>query len=1065
VNERILQALADEYLLRAAGRAAYEKGKAYFFQKRVEIEQVEDDAIYCTVNGSRIYSISIELHGKALYYDCSCPNAGQGNFCKHLVAAAMAVRAQASATPGQVWKGQVRELLDGLEEESREKSLRQYVLVFKLERVYGEWGLSALRAFPGRLTEGEAIDWNDPARVADFVRSRPNLQLEPVREPGDLSACLNAGSGAPLLASLAAMNDSYNYYTRSKTNPIPLLWTTSAPVFHAASYGRLGSEITVCPDPCELEMAVTHASDGTRLTTLLRAGGQVLPVEFRKGTALVSKAPPVLLVEDNLYRITRPAAGEVVERLLSQPELFVPPADEAEFLEKFYPRLARHVDLRGDAIEWQEVVAPPVPRLYLSENKGAIAATLRFGYGEIEAACEAKPEVEMIRQAPGSWNLVRVLRDLESENRATELLADARYGLKRGDAPGQYEIRARVHAVDFLMRCVPLLAGQGFEIYGEEQLKSARVNRSQPSISFSVKSGIDWFDLEAAVKFGEQEVALADIRKALRRKERFIRLADGTIGQIPDEWLDRYRNVFALGEEQGDGLRYTGGQITLLDQLLEQGDRVRTDEGFRRQRERMRSFESIRPHELPGGFNGELRPYQKAGYDWLHFLHEYEFGGCLADDMGLGKTVQVLTFLQSLREGGQARAADLIVLPKSLLVNWQREAERFTPNLRLMEYHGYAREKDTSAFDRVDLVITTYGTMLKDVELLGRYRFHYVVLDESQAIKNPASQSARAVRLLQSDHRLVMTGTPVENNTIELWSQFAFLNPGLLGSMDYFKEEFANRIEKNGDLESAEFLRRMVYPFILRRTKEQVAPELPPLTERVLYTDMEPEQRKLYEKTRDYYRGLLMGMIDGASMNDARMKILEGLLRLRQICIHPRLVDGNYAGESAKFELLFETLDTLAAEGHKALIFSQFVETLELVRAHLDGQGTRYTFLTGKTPDRQDQVDRFQNDPALPFFLISLKAGGVGLNLTAADYVIHIDPWWNPAVEMQASDRAHRIGQERPVFVFKLIARDTVEEKILELQERKKGLVDQLISTEGSFFKSLSPEDVKVLFS
>ena len=319
---------------------------------------------------------------------------------------------------------------------------------------------------------------------------------------------------------------------------------------------------------------------------------------------------------------------------------------------------------------------------------------------------------------------------------------------------------------------------------------------------------------------------------------------------------------------------------------------------------------------------------------------------------------------------------------------------------------GNARQKDTLKFNDYDIVLTTYGTMLRDIELLRSYRFHYAILDESQSIKNPLAQSAKAARLLQAEHRLVMTGTPVENNTFELWSQFAFLNPGLLGSMDYFKREFATPIESRSSQETADLLRRLVFPFILRRTKEQVAPELPSRTERIIYTDLEPAQRKLYAHTRDRYRAELLGMIESDGMNDARMKILEGLLRLRQICIHPRLVEPAYRGESAKFEMLFETLETLHAEGHKALIFSQFVETLKLVQVELHARKLRYTYLDGKTQDRQAQVDRFQNDASVPFFLISLKAGGVGLNLTAADYVIHLDPWWNPG-RRNAGRRPH----------------------------------------------------------
>ena len=335
---------------------------------------------------------------------------------------------------------------------------------------------------------------------------------------------------------------------------------------------------------------------------------------------------------------------------------------------------------------------------------------------------------------------------------------------------------------------------------------------------------------------------------------------------------------------------------------------------------------------------------------------------------------------------------------------------------------------------------------------------------KSQAIKNPLSQTSRAARNLIAKQKLALTGTPVENSTTELWSLFAFLNPGLLGSLDFFKREFTSPIEKKGDEQAAETLRKMVFPFILRRTKKQVAPELPPRTDRILYCDMEPAQRKLYHRTRDTYRGLLLGMLEREGIDASRMKILEGLLRLRQISNHPRLVEANFRGTSGKFDLLIETLTTLNAEGHKVLVFSQFVQMLKIVRQALDRQKLPYLYLDGQTRNRQERVDEFQNNPRIPFFLISLKAGGVGLNLTAADYVIHIDPWWNPAVEMQATDRTHRIGQDKPVFVYKFITRDSVEEKILTLQEHKRALVDSLIASEQSFFKALTNDDIQVLF-
>ena len=779
---------------------------------------------------------------------------------------------------------------------------------------------------------------------------------------------------------------------------------------------------------------------------------------------VISDNPPWLLAGDQLFSVRN--ATNLTN--LSAFPITIPEEHADFFREQYLRRVAQQIPIQSDLIEWQEVAADPIPHIYLHEDKdNKLRGSLLFGYGEYEIAPEKNDPAETIETVPDSWNLIRIQRQPERERYFYQLLADPNHLLKQSDTSlpyGTFELRARAHPFDFLARAIPQLTAAGFEVYGEEQLKLGKINRAVPTLRVSISSGIDWFDLKTVVEYGDQQISLQVVRKALKRGEHYIKLADGSVGQIPDEWLNKYRHLWNLAHETEDGFRVSDFHLPLIDALLEDDASIQTPPDLSERHERFRHFEQINPHPLPLGFHGELRPYQKHGFDWLHFLREYKFGGILADDMGLGKTIQVLTYLQSLREEGKADSAVLLVVPKSLITNWQLESTRFTPDLRFLEYMGNTRIKDTAVFNQYDVVITTYGTMLRDVELLSQYRFHYIILDESQSIKNPLAKSARAARLLNADHRLVMTGTPVENNTFELWSQFAFLNPGLLGSMDYFKHEFANAIENGQDQQSAATLRKLIYPFILRRTKEQVAPELPPRTERILYTEMDAPQKKLYAQTRDHYRAELLGLIEKDGLNDTRFKILEGLLRLRQIAIHPALIDKNYKGEAPKFDLLLETLETLQAEGHKALIFSQFVETLKLVQSELDQRKIKYVYLDGKTSNRQARVDLFQNDPTFPFFLISLKAGGVGLNLTAADYVIHLDPWWNPAVEMQASDRAHRIGQDKPVFVYKIIARDTVEEKILLLQEKKRDLVKNLITAESSFFKSLTRDDVKMLF-
>jgi non-specific serine/threonine protein kinase len=780
----------------------------------------------------------------------------------------------------------------------------------------------------------------------------------------------------------------------------------------------------------------------------------------------ISNNPAWVLMDDTIAQLRN---AQALSMLPSFP-IEIPNGQVELFREQYFAQIAQLLPIKSDIVHWQDVNAEPTARLYLHDDSKdkTLRADLRFGYGEHELPL-GKDELYAVETVPDSWDLIRIHRQLQREQYFYQLLTDPSYRLKRAGKSypnGTLELRARAHPFDFLIHSIPHLTQAGFEIYGEDNLKLGRINRNTATLRVSITSGIDWFDLKTFVEFGDQQILFHDVRKTLKRKEHYVKLADGSVGQIPEEWLEKYKHLWGMAEETADGFRISDFHLPLLDKLLEDDDTLHPPSELLQRRERFRNFERIAPQPLPKHFTGELRPYQKHGFDWLHFLKEYNFGGILADDMGLGKTIQVLAYLLSHQEQAQAKkeAATLLVVPKSLIINWQRESEKFTPTLKFLEYMGNFRNKDTAIFNDYDLVLTTYGTMLRDIEILRSYTFKHVILDESQAIKNPLAKSAKAARLLKGDHRIVMTGTPVENNTFELWSQFAFLNPGLLGNMDYFKHAFANPIESGNDEKAMAMLKSLVYPFILRRTKEQVAPELPPRTERIVYTDMDTAQKKLYSQTREKYRAELLGLIESDGMNDARFKILEGLLRLRQIAIHPALVDKKYKGKVPKFEILLETLETLQVENHKALIFSQFVETLKLVKKELDKRKIKYIYLDGKTQKRQNKVDEFQNDDAIPFFLISLKAGGVGLNLTAADYVIHLDPWWNPAVEMQASDRAHRIGQDKPVFVYKIITRDTVEEKILQLQEKKRALVKNIISNEASFFKSLTKDDVKALF-
>jgi non-specific serine/threonine protein kinase len=1039
------------------------RGYDYFRRRRAAIISADDLDVIVHVQGTadepyvvRIWLDADQPH-KYIHAECDCPYAESSplTICKHKVAALLEMEKHFRENGESNWKHVMEDILASPAPAARPQG--KNLLVFSVQNYSGSASAAAYSVptakFPPEALDdleaaAEFIENSDVARDAKRLFNRLNIKSFLNVKPGQIAAA----------NLLVASTRSYYELDPSAAVIYPLI--SEGLVYQGTYQDPFQRRLQIRTEPAKLEIQVENKGAELVLHPMIDLGDKKVPIT-RHSVAITSNQPLWAIVEGTLLPIA--ASYDALISLIRAPKIVIPEQDTDYCFEEVIPRLAEQMRVDGEGIgKWVEVRAEPMPRVYLKESQGALAAELRFGYSGYEVSYNASLPETSVKRDREQGVLVRILRDQEAEQSIWKSMSS--YGLKRAQIGAGFSLRQNTTVVDFLIHHVPKLTHSGFEVYGEESLKSVKVNRSKPKISISVSSGIDWFDLQTVVNFGDIEVSISEIRKAVKKRERYVKLADGSIGEIPEEWIERYKHLFDLSHETDDGLRLDASQITLLGQLINDVDSAKLDDDLERKLSKLRDFSQIEHRELPRGFIGEMRGYQKAGYDWLHFLHEYEFGGCLADDMGIGKTVQTLVFLLSLRESDHAKAADLIVMPRSLLTNWAREVEKFTPGLKVLIYADLDRPKNVSEFDGYDLILTTYGIMRRDHAILTHYRFHYVVLDESQSVKNPLALTARSARGLHCDHRLVLTGTPVENSTVELWSQFAFLNPGMFGSLERFKTEFAGPIERKQDDEAARQLRGLVYPFILRRTKEQVAKELPPRTERIVYCEMDADQKRTYDQWRDQYRALLLGMIEDKGVAKSKMKVLEGLLRLRQIANHPKLVEKDYKGEAAKMEVLVETLQTLHSEGHKALVFSQFTQMLRIIRSGLDELNIPYTYLDGHTRDRDSRVDTFQNDPAVPFFLISLKAGGVGLNLTAADYVIHVDPWWNPAVERQASDRTHRIGQDKPVFVHKLIVRDTVEEKMLELQDRKKDLVDQLISVESGMLKSLTAEDVAMLF-
>jgi superfamily II DNA or RNA helicase len=838
--------------------------------------------------------------------------------------------------------------------------------------------------------------------------------------------------------------------------------------------------------------------------------------DLRRGEERCDLARAALILQGGLIFTPKSAAAlddggafHWVSVLRRVGALFIPEDQAGEFMTEVLseaqpPRLDLPEELR-----YEEVNAKPQPCLTFKAQKrnARLRARLSFDYAPESRRCVLEKD-DPRRGVYQIESRRYILRDPDAEAAFIGRLTDA--GLKYV-RPNHYEKRSGWEvAPTKLPRVVRELVAEGWRVEAE-----GKTFRNPGKVKVQVNSGIDWFELRGSIDFGETSAQIPELLAALKRGDSMVKLDDGTYGMLPEDWLKKYGLLAGLGESCEDHLRFRKTQVGMLNALLSSQPEADFDDAFARARDELKRFDGIKPADPPEKFNGELRPYQKDGLGWINFLRQFGFGGCLADDMGLGKTIQVLALLeerrQSREEAGRQKeearerergsdgkkqrdakksngigederdelslapslprslapsgAPSLVVVPKSLVFNWKQEAAKFAPRLRVLDHTGYAREKESlEHFDDYDLILTTYGTLRNDAILFKDTRFDYVILDEAQAIKNSDTASAKAARLLNGDHRLALSGTPIENHLGELWSLFEFLNPGMLGAASVFK--ITGGVGRNPDEETRQLFALALRPFILRRTKSQVAKDLPAKQEQTIFCELEPEQRKLYNELRDHYRNTLLDRVARDGVAKSKMQALEALLRLRQAALHPGLIDNKRVKEdSAKLDLMLPQLAELFEEGHKVLVFSQFTSFLAILRRRLDKEKIEYEYLDGSTRDRQACVERFQNDPDCKLFLISLKAGGLGLNLTAAEYVYLLDPWWNPAVESQAIDRAHRIGQTRQVFAYRIIARDTVEEKVLALQNTKRDLADAIINADNSLIRNLTKEDLELLLS
>jgi hypothetical protein len=1119
--------LASKLSHEFAARIQY-RGAQYFRERAVEVGFQSPTRLEAIVSGGHDYHVRLAISDGRLKVACTCPYFDQGEECKHLwatileadrrnslsvatryqrlvltfdfetqgellesgttqtgVGSAEMNRSQLGArTPREskpAWRQQLNTLAASIEghlqlEPDSWPSGREIIYLIDCPSTRTSGKLTLDIGYRERTRKGE---WGKFKTKRIPLRTIPTIMDEADRQ---------------ILTILGGAKESYFYTLSYDSLPnhcvLPadmqqLLLPRMCAAGHC--YLRVSLDTEILPVEWDdgaawklwLKLRGDKSSDEYSLHAVLRKGSE----ELDPASAIVTVEGLVIGPDLRAARLESRGVRAWSLALNQKDGIRLPGKDTDDLLESLFSLPAvPQLDL-PPSLQYEQVQVTPVPHLLVRSPKKdthypghkRLEADLLFNYGEVT--------VGLLDARDGVYERATrrfVLRDRDAEKSALELLKPIGFKTISSYLGGHqgFELSPKNFP-----KAVKALLERGWKIEAEGKLY-----RQPGAMNMSVSSGIDWFELHGAVEFGEGLAAnLPDLLRALKRGESMVQLGDGSFGLLPDEWLKKYGLLTSLGETTEDHLRFKRTQTGVLDALLATQPEITFDETFAVVLNEWRNFKGIEPLSAPPGFVGTLRDYQREGLGWFAFLERFGFGGCLADDMGLGKTVQVLALLEARRAArlppksgkGPRRSSksletpdrhdaqgrpSLVVVPRSLIFNWQQEALKFTPNLRLLTHTGGERTKGIEHFDDYDLILTTYGILRRDALDFKDAQFDFVILDESQAIKNANTESSKAVRLLKGKNRLALSGTPIENHLGELWSLFEFLNPGMFGAASVF--QLSTNGLRTPDQETRTLLARALRPFILRRTKEQVAKELPAKLEQTIYCDMETVQRKQYDELREYYRASLLDRVAQLGVKRAKIQILEALLRLRQVACHPALVSGEAdEAPSAKLDVLMPRLSEVVAEGHKALVFSQFTSFLSIVRRRLESEGTVYEYLDGKTRDRGSKVARFQEDPECKLFLISLKAGGLGLNLTAADYVFLLDPWWNPAVEAQAIDRAHRIGQSKRVFAYRLITRETVEEKVLALQATKRELADAIIGEDNSLIRNITGEELMLLLS
>ncbi len=899
------------------------------------------------------------------------------------------------------------------------------------------------------------------------------------------------------------------YIEKRLVEIVRLLRNTDIEIFlHQTASAGIYHEDRIVPetDRVSVEFHFIRKGEGTEYFISLRKDEREIHLKDKSHIILADK-PCVLLMEGRLYFLEE-VEGKKLKPFFSKETIHIPLQVERKYYRTFIRETLLHyrVSVEGFAVE--DRYPEPVPELTLETGlDGLLTGVLSFRYDEIVVSPNEPRKVFAVfdEGKDRQYRFTRIFRNEKKESGYVQTLG--KLGFEE-DIPGIFlpagasddPVEQHYTMVTLLGSVADFLRQKGFVIIrktGKEYLLEPVEISVEPEVHESDRHFIDWIDLRAEVRFGSYTIPFLRLKDHILNKIREYVLPDGSIAVIPEEWFAEYEDLLQFGEAGGNRLRIRKHHLPLLQKNPAAA-------ANRKIRDRIVSMlETGREaFDLPEKFRAVMRPYQRKGYGWMMNLRRHGFGGCLADDMGLGKTIQSIALLCKVAEterkerssppaetgkggveavqltlfeektpeeeasGPAGKVLSLVVVPKSLIFNWVEEINRFAPDLRILVYAGADREKYFEYFDLYDVILVTYGLLRRDIPLFSGIRFDLVILDESRYIKNPDSLIFKAVMQLQATQKMVLTGTPVENSLTDLWAQMHFVNPGLLGSYRFFQDKFVNPVEKQQDEKSLQKLRLLIRPFLLRRTKEEVASDLPNLTEQRIFAEMSEAQYRFYEEEKAKVRNAVLKLIREGKDAGIMIPVLQGLMRLRLAANHPVLVDSAYQGDSGKFEEVMEMIRTVTSERHKVLVFSSFVKVLELFRQQLQQEGIAFVMLTGSTSQagRKQAVNTFTKDEEMRVFLISVMAGGFGLNLMAADYVIILDPWWNPAVEKQAIDRTHRIGQTRKVMVYRMVSKESIEEKIMKYQQRKARLAADILQTEESLLKQLSKEEIAGLF-